>query len=147
MHYIHGSSQGQFIMETYIVMLLNAAVVVGFIMLNEAHTMKGDPGKKRVLSLVVSAVSPFSSPCCSQFSDQNIKAIHTVSCSSRQGAKDLDRNSVWCTLYLLFLFVLGYILDFFQFRVTFWLFWLTSWTFFVCKSLLFHSPLQNHHCC
>ncbi|CAL1543306.1 unnamed protein product [Lymnaea stagnalis] len=52
MHYIHGSSQGQFIMETYIVMLLNTAVVVGFIMLNEAQTMKGDPGKKRILSLV-----------------------------------------------------------------------------------------------
>ncbi|BFZ24307.1 hypothetical protein BsWGS_27346 [Bradybaena similaris] len=52
MHYIHGSSQGQFIMETYIVMLLNTAIVVGFIMLNEAESMKTDPGKKKVLSLV-----------------------------------------------------------------------------------------------
>ncbi|XP_041357228.1 tumor suppressor candidate 3-like [Gigantopelta aegis] len=52
MQYIHGSSQGQFIMETYIIMLLNAAVVIGFIMLNEAQTMKGDPGKRRILALV-----------------------------------------------------------------------------------------------
>ncbi|ESO98127.1 hypothetical protein LOTGIDRAFT_239089 [Lottia gigantea] len=52
MHYIHGSSQGQFIMETYIVMLLNTAVVVGFIIMNEAHNMKGDSRKKRILALV-----------------------------------------------------------------------------------------------
>ncbi|XP_076468515.1 dolichyl-diphosphooligosaccharide--protein glycosyltransferase subunit TUSC3-like [Babylonia areolata] len=51
MHYIHGSSQGQFIMETYIVMLLHCSVVVGFIMLNEANTLKGDPGKRRILAL------------------------------------------------------------------------------------------------
>ncbi|XP_046582052.1 tumor suppressor candidate 3-like isoform X1 [Haliotis rubra] len=51
-HYIHGSSQGQFIMETYIVMLLNTAVVFGFILMNEAHSLKGDPGKKRILALV-----------------------------------------------------------------------------------------------
>ncbi|KAK6168369.1 hypothetical protein SNE40_020920 [Patella caerulea] len=52
MHYVHASSQGQFIMETYIVMLLNTAVVVGFIMLNEAHTMKSDGRKKRIMALV-----------------------------------------------------------------------------------------------
>lgn len=52
MHYIHGSSQGQFIMETYIVMLLNCAVVVGFILLNEASSRKGDPGKRRIMALV-----------------------------------------------------------------------------------------------
>ncbi|BFZ14865.1 hypothetical protein BsWGS_17904 [Bradybaena similaris] len=52
MHYIHGSSQGQFIIETYIVMLLNTSIVVGFIMLNEAQSIKGDPGKKRIVSLV-----------------------------------------------------------------------------------------------
>ncbi|KAK7097909.1 tumor suppressor candidate 3-like [Littorina saxatilis] len=52
MHYIHGSSQGQFIMETYIVMLLHCAVVVGFILLNEAHSLKGDPGKRRIMALV-----------------------------------------------------------------------------------------------
>ncbi|XP_025085267.1 tumor suppressor candidate 3-like isoform X2 [Pomacea canaliculata] len=52
MHYIHGSSQGQFIMETYIIMLLNLAVVVGFILLNEASSLKGDPGKRRIMALV-----------------------------------------------------------------------------------------------
>ncbi|KAK7503814.1 hypothetical protein BaRGS_00004937 [Batillaria attramentaria] len=51
MHYIHGSSQGQFIMETYIVMLLHGSVVVGFLLLNEAHTMKGDAGKRRIMAL------------------------------------------------------------------------------------------------
>lgn len=51
-HYIHGSSQGQFVAETYIVFLLNAAVVGGFVLLNEAHVMKGDSGKKRIVALV-----------------------------------------------------------------------------------------------
>ncbi|XP_064607625.1 tumor suppressor candidate 3-like [Liolophura sinensis] len=50
--YIHSSSQGQFIMETYIVMLLNVAVVAGMILLNEANLVKGDAGKKRILALV-----------------------------------------------------------------------------------------------
>ncbi|KAK3099792.1 hypothetical protein FSP39_009717 [Pinctada imbricata] len=51
-NYIHGSSQGQFIAETYIVFILNAAVVAGFVLLNEANNQKGDAGKKKVLSLV-----------------------------------------------------------------------------------------------
>lgn len=51
-HYIHGSSQGQFVAETYMVMLLNIAVVGGFIMMSEANVLKGDPGKKRILALV-----------------------------------------------------------------------------------------------
>lgn len=51
-NYIHGSSQGQFIAETYIVFFLNAAVVGGFVLLNEANSVKGDPGKKRILSMV-----------------------------------------------------------------------------------------------
>lgn len=51
-HYIHGSSQGQFIAETYMVMLLNAAIVAGFILMSEANNLKGDPGKKRVFALV-----------------------------------------------------------------------------------------------
>ncbi|CAI9732339.1 Hypothetical predicted protein [Octopus vulgaris] len=52
MHYIHGSSQGQFVVETYLVMCLNAAVVIGFILLNEANNLKGDPGKKKIMALV-----------------------------------------------------------------------------------------------
>jgi len=50
--YIHGSSQGQFVMETYIVILLNCAVVVGMILLNEAHSIKGDASKKRIMALI-----------------------------------------------------------------------------------------------
>ncbi|KAF7284866.1 hypothetical protein GWI33_021507 [Rhynchophorus ferrugineus] len=34
--YIHGSSQGQFVFETYIIMLLNGAVVLGMILMTEA---------------------------------------------------------------------------------------------------------------
>ncbi|KAI0213706.1 Tumor suppressor candidate 3 [Lamellibrachia satsuma] len=51
-HYIHGGSQGQFIVETYIVIFLNAAIVIGFILLNEAGKMKGDASKKRIVALV-----------------------------------------------------------------------------------------------
>lgn len=51
-NYIHGSSQGQFVAETYMVMLLNAAIVVGIILMTEANSMKGDAGKKRVIALV-----------------------------------------------------------------------------------------------
>ncbi|XP_021342211.1 tumor suppressor candidate 3-like [Mizuhopecten yessoensis] len=51
-NYIHGSSQGQFVAETYIVFLLNAAVVGGFVMLNEANMVKSDSGKKRILAVV-----------------------------------------------------------------------------------------------
>lgn len=47
MHYIHGSSQGQFVAETHIVMALNAAISVGFIVLNEASKTKRDISKRR----------------------------------------------------------------------------------------------------
>ncbi|ELT95019.1 hypothetical protein CAPTEDRAFT_183918 [Capitella teleta] len=50
-HYIHGSSQGQFIVESYIVVFLNAAVVCGMILLNEANRSSGDPSKKRIMAM------------------------------------------------------------------------------------------------
>ncbi|CAH1777998.1 unnamed protein product [Owenia fusiformis] len=50
--YIHGSSQGQFIVETYIVIILNAAICVGMVLLNEAQHMKADAGKKRIMALI-----------------------------------------------------------------------------------------------
>lgn len=50
--YIHGSSQGQFVVETYIVMVLNAGVVVGMILLTEASKGKTDPKKKKVYAIV-----------------------------------------------------------------------------------------------
>lgn len=49
--YIHGSSQGQFILETYIVMVLNAAIVLGMILLTEAASQKGDPKKRKILAI------------------------------------------------------------------------------------------------
>ncbi|XP_074649706.1 dolichyl-diphosphooligosaccharide--protein glycosyltransferase subunit TUSC3-like [Tubulanus polymorphus] len=51
-HYIHGSSQGQFIIETYIVILLNAAITVGMLLLNEGNNVKGDASKKRIMVLI-----------------------------------------------------------------------------------------------
>ena len=49
--YIHGSSQGQFVVETYLVLSLNAAVVIGMILLNEAGKWK-DGQKKRTMALI-----------------------------------------------------------------------------------------------
>lgn len=43
--YIHGSSQAQFVVETYLVALMNCAVVVGMILLNEAGSP--DPKDKK----------------------------------------------------------------------------------------------------
>ncbi|XP_015517287.1 tumor suppressor candidate 3 [Neodiprion pinetum] len=50
--YIHGSSQGQFILETYIVMVLNGAVVLGMIMMTEAAARKGDVRKRRIFAVI-----------------------------------------------------------------------------------------------
>lgn len=54
--YISGSSQMQFVVETYIVMFMYVAVTVGFIMLNEAIEIKSDATKKRVLACVGLAI-------------------------------------------------------------------------------------------
>ena len=52
--YIHGSSQGQFVIETYFVMVLYAAIVFGMILLNEAadDTNKGNVGKRQLFAAV-----------------------------------------------------------------------------------------------
>ncbi|XP_043266906.1 tumor suppressor candidate 3 [Venturia canescens] len=50
--YIHGSSQGQFVLETYIVMVLNGAVVLGMILMTEAATRKGDVKKRRIFAII-----------------------------------------------------------------------------------------------
>jgi len=50
--YIHGSSQGQFVVETYIVMGLNGAVVLGMILMTEAAKGKADPRKRKILAIV-----------------------------------------------------------------------------------------------
>ncbi|CAL1263705.1 unnamed protein product [Larinioides sclopetarius] len=54
--YIHGSSGGQFIIETYIVIVLNAAIVLGMILLNEAAASKGDSKKRKIMSIIGLAV-------------------------------------------------------------------------------------------
>uniref|UniRef100_A0AAZ3SAA0 Tumor suppressor candidate 3 n=1 Tax=Oncorhynchus tshawytscha TaxID=74940 RepID=A0AAZ3SAA0_ONCTS len=50
--YIHGSSQAQFVAESHIILLLNAAITMGMVLLNEAATSKGDVGKRRIICLV-----------------------------------------------------------------------------------------------
>ncbi|KAK4887222.1 hypothetical protein RN001_003493 [Aquatica leii] len=65
--YIHGSSQGQFVLETYIVMVLNAAIVLGMILLTESGK-KGDPKKKKILAIAgIILVSVFFSLILSIF--------------------------------------------------------------------------------
>ena len=46
--YIHGSSQSQFVMETYFVMALYGLVVVGMVLLCEAGDEKAEPGLRRM---------------------------------------------------------------------------------------------------
>uniref|UniRef100_A0A915DIY9 Oligosaccharyltransferase gamma subunit n=1 Tax=Ditylenchus dipsaci TaxID=166011 RepID=A0A915DIY9_9BILA len=50
--FIHGSTQFQLIAETYIVLVMYAAVSAGIIILNDAAQAKTDPGKRRLLSCV-----------------------------------------------------------------------------------------------
>ena len=50
--YIHGSSQGQFVLETYFVMMIYGLIVCGTIMLTEAGESKSDIGKRKILAVV-----------------------------------------------------------------------------------------------
>ena len=50
--YIHGSSQGQFVLETYFVMMMYGLIVCGMIMLTEAGESKSDIGKRKILAVV-----------------------------------------------------------------------------------------------
>lgn len=49
--YIHGSSQGQLVIETYIVMFLNAMIVAGMILLTESG-WQTDPRKGKIAAVV-----------------------------------------------------------------------------------------------
>lgn len=49
--YIHGSSQGQLVIETYIVMFLNAMIVAGMILLTESGS-QSDPRKGKIAAVV-----------------------------------------------------------------------------------------------
>jgi len=57
--YIHGSSQGQFVLETYFVMMIYGLIVCGLILLTEAADTKGDVGKRRILAVVGLALLAF----------------------------------------------------------------------------------------
>lgn len=57
--YIHGSSQGQFVLETYFIMLIYGLIVCGMIMLMEAGDSKGDLAKRKVLAIVGLALLAF----------------------------------------------------------------------------------------
>ena len=50
--YIHGSSQGQFVLETYFVMMIYGLIVSGMIMLTEAGESKADIGKRKIFAVV-----------------------------------------------------------------------------------------------
>merc|ERR1712025_45336 len=50
--YIHGSSQGQFVLETYFIMMIYGLIVSGMIMLTEAGESKSDVGKRKILAVV-----------------------------------------------------------------------------------------------
>ncbi|XP_034291043.1 magnesium transporter protein 1 [Pantherophis guttatus] len=49
MNYIHGSSQAQFVAETHIVLLFNAGVTLGIVLLYEAATSDLEVGKRKVM--------------------------------------------------------------------------------------------------
>ncbi|XP_018329936.2 tumor suppressor candidate 3 [Agrilus planipennis] len=48
--YIHSSSHSQFVLETYIIMVLNAAIVFGMVLLTESGK-KGDPWKRKMFAV------------------------------------------------------------------------------------------------
>ena len=50
--YIHGSSKGQFVLETYFVSMMYGLIAFGMILLTEAATGKGDVGKRRLLAIM-----------------------------------------------------------------------------------------------
>ncbi|XP_028445069.1 dolichyl-diphosphooligosaccharide--protein glycosyltransferase subunit MAGT1 isoform X2 [Perca flavescens] len=60
--YIHGSSQAQFVAETHIVLLFNAAVTMGMVLLCEAATSDMDIGKRKRSANV--AISYCTTPRC-----------------------------------------------------------------------------------
>ena len=58
--YIHGSSQGQFVLETYFVMILYGLIVLGMVWLTDAAEANGDSiGKRRLFAIVGLALFAF----------------------------------------------------------------------------------------
>uniref|UniRef100_A0A224XS00 Putative magnesium transporter protein 1 n=1 Tax=Panstrongylus lignarius TaxID=156445 RepID=A0A224XS00_9HEMI len=54
--YIHGSSQGQFVLESYIIIILNAAIVIGMIIMTDAGARKGGDVRMRQILTIVGLV-------------------------------------------------------------------------------------------
>ena len=59
MAYIHGSSQAQFVMETYFVLGMYGLFALGMILLCEAGDQKADPGLRRIQAIGGLALSMF----------------------------------------------------------------------------------------
>jgi len=57
--YIHGSSQAQFVMETYFVMGIYGLVVLGVVLLCEAGDQKAEPGMRRIQAIAGLALTVF----------------------------------------------------------------------------------------
>ena len=57
--YIHGSSQAQFVMETYFVLGMYGLFVLGMILLCEAGDQKADPGLRRIQAVAGLGLSMF----------------------------------------------------------------------------------------
>lgn len=50
--YIHGSTQGQFVVETYIVAMLYACVTLGMVLLTDSGAGKEDGSKRRIMAFI-----------------------------------------------------------------------------------------------
>jgi len=57
--FIHGSSQGQFVFETYFIFLLYGLITFGMILLIDAAENKGDIGRRRLCSIIGLALFAF----------------------------------------------------------------------------------------
>ncbi|KAF2363253.1 Oligosaccharyl transferase complex subunit OST3/OST6 [Trinorchestia longiramus] len=57
--YIHGSSQGQFIVETYIIATLYASVSLGMVLLTESAGKREEVGKRRIFAMIGLALVVF----------------------------------------------------------------------------------------
>jgi len=57
--YIHGSSQGQFVLETYFVMILYGMISFGMILLGDAAEGREEVGKRKWLAIIGLALVAF----------------------------------------------------------------------------------------
>lgn len=138
--YIHGSSQGQFVLETYIVFFLNAAVTFGMILITEGAANRGDVKKRRIVVIIglslfvvffslilsifrgkahgypyryVCVIYMLQRPCCTKVVTNNIVffLLFSVSSLSKQTAEQFYSNINKASLIILiFIFYLAHVL-------------------------------------